>query len=663
MRLLGYLPGPPVVGFHGMFEGDFGCPDTPEPLSTIVPSSKNGQLLPFACPGCDQPIDFGSKSVRDCYHDGRRGRDANGQHVVRDNYFCPGCGYRFKLNLRGMPLNTSTYGRVIAPSRVMDADGTVTVRNQITFLGSFSDRYLHAVTLVGAGSVLPARFGGSGRGVGGAVVSPAQAAMMTRALSVGERLVSKGKRLQKKKKGMKFGTAVEKLGKRTIDAARKAEVAQKKAAIEQKKAMGQGGIKGGKVDVKPIPPPSSSNIKPLPQKPMFMPAAYKKSLVKPRPIKGMAGARVVMGDDEVVTPEYSEAQRFTQLSETVDAISNVATEMVDLYELLPVDATKLIYDGTTYLNFLGAISDNINSILLGGNAELDKAYSHITNNWNDLFKGWMTTWIVMAKAVIKRFGPDPTTVKARMEPVLKILNAAIVHARKAAAAASKIAPELSQEAVSAADAGQVFVDAAATYLTSGGPFSVDDWSRKAQEAAGVVEAAAKACDVAVASPPVNDTGPPPGGGDPPPGGAGAGDGGGGGGYGGGGGGGGGVPSPLDEFADTDEAGVPKPHRYYGDGLSEPKGSTPDYDDSGNFGDYQDIDGSASVPELGPISDMEEYDRGDPIDIETPPDFSEDTESVDPEFAEEMKLAEEPQEGDEVVLGSSSGRPWSNHLSR
>lgn len=84
-----YLPGPPVAGFYGFFEADFGDPDSPTPYPRVTPTRICDAVLPFRCPRCKGKIDFTSPERREHYHDTRP------QH---DNHHCPACGMRFFLN-------------------------------------------------------------------------------------------------------------------------------------------------------------------------------------------------------------------------------------------------------------------------------------------------------------------------------------------------------------------------------------------------------------------------------------------------------------------------------------------------------------------------------------------------------------------------------------
>lgn len=94
---IGYLPGRSVLGFWGLKEADYGCPDTPAPYDRVVPPSSGV----FPCSHCKHQIDFANPRRREHYHDTRvvevplaGGRRA---WVQRNNYWCPWCGWRFYL--------------------------------------------------------------------------------------------------------------------------------------------------------------------------------------------------------------------------------------------------------------------------------------------------------------------------------------------------------------------------------------------------------------------------------------------------------------------------------------------------------------------------------------------------------------------------------------
>ncbi len=106
-----YLSGPTVCGFHGMFEADFGTPSK-GPYPRVTPSKVGAALLPFHCPCCDEVIDFSDPERREQYHDTR---DDSGK--PRDNYWCPNCGSRFLLNLKGKPFK-GTIDEHVAPAEV-----------------------------------------------------------------------------------------------------------------------------------------------------------------------------------------------------------------------------------------------------------------------------------------------------------------------------------------------------------------------------------------------------------------------------------------------------------------------------------------------------------------------------------------------------------------
>ena len=106
------LPGPPLPGFHGLFEEDFGDPSTDPVSLTVTPCRVGESTLPFRCPRCRIPSDaLACPVARERYHDPRPGRG---------NYFCPSCGLRFRLRLPGEPLPA---GAEVAPAIVEREDG------------------------------------------------------------------------------------------------------------------------------------------------------------------------------------------------------------------------------------------------------------------------------------------------------------------------------------------------------------------------------------------------------------------------------------------------------------------------------------------------------------------------------------------------------------
>lgn len=98
-----HLPGPSLMGFYGMFERDFGDPSTNPVKCTVAPSCIGAVLLPFPCPRCGRTVDFSNPSTRNEYRDQRPGRA---------NHWCPWCGFRFRLDSRGVPVNMTAPARV-----------------------------------------------------------------------------------------------------------------------------------------------------------------------------------------------------------------------------------------------------------------------------------------------------------------------------------------------------------------------------------------------------------------------------------------------------------------------------------------------------------------------------------------------------------------------
>lgn len=115
----GYLRGPSLIGFFGLSEADHGDPRTPLPLVTITPSVVDGHVLPFRCPRCKKVNRrFGDPSYREKYHDTRT-ETLDGRRFRRDNYWCPACGFRFKLDLAGQAVTRLLPPETVAPSTVV----------------------------------------------------------------------------------------------------------------------------------------------------------------------------------------------------------------------------------------------------------------------------------------------------------------------------------------------------------------------------------------------------------------------------------------------------------------------------------------------------------------------------------------------------------------
>lgn len=123
------------------FEAGWGDPSTPKPYVTITPSFVGNSLLPFRCPNCKRPAqELACPKTRKKYHDQREGRD---------NYYCPECGYRFKIDLAGTPLaSTLKAGATVGPSKITRGGKT-----------SWQDRPGILGTVLGA--MLPLRGAGS----------------------------------------------------------------------------------------------------------------------------------------------------------------------------------------------------------------------------------------------------------------------------------------------------------------------------------------------------------------------------------------------------------------------------------------------------------------------------------------------------------------------
>lgn len=124
------LLGAPLAGFHGIFEENFGDPETPTPYPRVTPSRVGSALLSFKCPACRTIIhEFSDHEEREHYKDPQQG------------FFfcpCPDCRSRFYLNEEGMPLPAALpAGANVAPCRV-ERGGKVSMAGGIlgTVLGT-----------------------------------------------------------------------------------------------------------------------------------------------------------------------------------------------------------------------------------------------------------------------------------------------------------------------------------------------------------------------------------------------------------------------------------------------------------------------------------------------------------------------------------------------
>lgn len=106
-----WIAGSSLVGFYGLFENDFGRPETETDMPTMIPSWVGNSLLPFRCPHCSGvPQALACPLTREKYKDTRPGRT---------NYFCPLCGGRFRIDLRGCPLPSPLEaGATVGPSQI-----------------------------------------------------------------------------------------------------------------------------------------------------------------------------------------------------------------------------------------------------------------------------------------------------------------------------------------------------------------------------------------------------------------------------------------------------------------------------------------------------------------------------------------------------------------
>jgi hypothetical protein len=145
-----YLAGPTVCGLWSAFEQDFGDPNTDLPLCRVTPSRLGTTLLPFRCPRCSRPIDFSDSKTRESYHDKRV---VDGKQ--RDNHWCPSCGARFTLNLKGQPYTGAANG--IAPATVecvvVGADGFTDIMRKthgaVTIIGRLFEQWIVGTDVLG----------------------------------------------------------------------------------------------------------------------------------------------------------------------------------------------------------------------------------------------------------------------------------------------------------------------------------------------------------------------------------------------------------------------------------------------------------------------------------------------------------------------------------
>ena len=103
------ITGPVLIGFAELFDAAHGDPETPRPYVTVAPASVGRVLLPFPCPRC-------GKACCDAVDPKRRGgyRDAE-----RDFSWCPACGFRYHLDVAGVPLaSVLPAGASSAPAKV-----------------------------------------------------------------------------------------------------------------------------------------------------------------------------------------------------------------------------------------------------------------------------------------------------------------------------------------------------------------------------------------------------------------------------------------------------------------------------------------------------------------------------------------------------------------
>jgi hypothetical protein len=140
-----YLSGPALCGLYGMFEEDFGDPESPRPYPRVTPTRLGGVLMPFRCPRCPATVDFSNPETREHYRDPR---------PSRNNHFCPRCGVRFTLNTDGQALVGKIADDGAAPSTVetisVGSDGLLKLERKTKRPGGAEEQYLLGCDLLGS---------------------------------------------------------------------------------------------------------------------------------------------------------------------------------------------------------------------------------------------------------------------------------------------------------------------------------------------------------------------------------------------------------------------------------------------------------------------------------------------------------------------------------
>jgi hypothetical protein len=123
-----------------MFESDFGHPSN-GPMPRVTPSRLGSAMLPFYCPSCNAAIDFSNPERREHFHDTRiiAGKQ-------RNNHWCPACGNRFVLNMKGQTFDgklDNGVAKSIVEQITIGEDGLVDLKRSVmgttSIFGSFRD--------------------------------------------------------------------------------------------------------------------------------------------------------------------------------------------------------------------------------------------------------------------------------------------------------------------------------------------------------------------------------------------------------------------------------------------------------------------------------------------------------------------------------------------
>jgi transcription elongation factor Elf1 len=113
MRIL--IKGAVLCGFADAFDAAYGDPNTPLPYVKVTPTRLGPALLPFRCPKCQKVLtQFCDPGTRECYRDSQRGF-----------YWCPACGNRMLIDVKGMALPAPLEPGVLAAPCKVERGGEV----------------------------------------------------------------------------------------------------------------------------------------------------------------------------------------------------------------------------------------------------------------------------------------------------------------------------------------------------------------------------------------------------------------------------------------------------------------------------------------------------------------------------------------------------------